>query len=105
MKKLENPFSGHLPSLGICPSSPSLGDQATQLFCGFAIWQREKSDFFFFFTFNDTVVSRIRPKSDKVGTKILLRENLFRGLLVPPAVQLWKASFNTGVHRISFTGP
>lgn len=49
MKKLENPFSGHLPSLGICPSSPSLGDQATQLFCGFAIWQREKSDFFFFF--------------------------------------------------------
>lgn len=60
------------------------------------------------FTFNDIVVSRIRPKSDKVGTKILLRENLFRGLSVPPAVQLWKANLresNTGAHRISFAHP
>lgn len=82
-KHMKAPFSRHLP----CHSSlSSLGDGAVELFCKLPYLAEGEVRFLPLMT----VVSRIRPKSDKVGTKILLRENLFRGLSVPPAVQLWK---------------
>lgn len=66
-------------------------------------WGRKQESF----TCNDTSASRIRAKSDKVGTKMFLREILLCGLLVPPAVQLWEGTLSdsdTGAYRgISLT--